>query len=298
MRSSAIGLAALLLCPVFVGCGDGDSGSSRSDSPVALPTAPQIEDPAATRWEKLEGQLRALNPQYNHEQASYQGDSKEIAEARFDDTGLRDIAPLAELPLKFLSLKGCPVTDLSPIGELPLAELALEETPLTDLAPLSGMPLQVLWLNNTPVADLEPLAGLPLTSLNLLGTKVSDLSPLRGMPLETLWLNETQVIDLSPLADCPLVSLTLHKTPVRDISVVRRLPALQRLHLGETEVADLRPLAGLRLTRLILTPGRITEGLDVVRQMDTLQELDIELREDRRWSPDEFWRLYDAGGLR
>jgi hypothetical protein len=117
------------------------------------------------------------------------------------------------------------------------------------------------------------------------------------MPLESLWLNETLVTDLTPLAQAPLVSLTLHKTPVRDLSIVRQWPTLQRLHLGESEVSDLRPLEGLRLTRLILTPAKITAGMDVVRRMETLNELDVEFRDPRPWSPEEFWQRYDAGEL-
>ena len=63
-------------------------------------------------------------------------------------------------------------------------------------------------------------------------------------------------------------------------------------------MTDLRPLAGLRLTRLIVTPKNITHGWDAVRNMSTLQELDVELREPQRWTPDEFWKRFDAGEFR
>jgi internalin A len=303
-RSQAVMFSTPIRCAVlivlFTGC-NADKPPAEVAAPSAastIPTAPALDDPAAARWERLHEQLRVLNPEYQSEQTGFQADGREIAMAEFNAAGLKDISPLADLPLKFLSLKGCPVSELSAIRGMPLNELALEETQVTDLSPVAGMALHTLWLNGAPVADLKPLAGLPLTNLHLLGTKVRDISPLRGMPLESLWLNEMEVLDLSPLEDCPLVSLTLHKTPVKDISVVRRIPTLQRLHIGETEVTDLRPLDGLRLTRLIVSPGKITEGLDVIRQMDTLQELDVELREPRRWSPEEFWRRYDAGDLR
>lgn len=299
LRNLVLAWVAVALSSIAIGCREpAPPATSPSESTTAVPTAPALDDPVARRWEQLHEQLREKNPDFNAEQTGYQPDAGKIAMAEFNAAGLTDISPLADLPLTFLSLKGCPVSDVSAIKDMPLRELALEETQVADLAPLAGLPLQTLWLNNTPVADLTPLSGSPLTNLHLVGTKVVDLSPLQSMPLEQLWLNETQVHDLSPLADCPLVSLTLHKTPVGDISVVRRLPTLQRLHIGETQVTDLRPLAGLRLTRLIFTPSRITEGLEIVRQMDTLQELDIELRDERRWSPEEFWRHYDAGELR
>jgi internalin A len=282
------------------GCGGQPAPAPQLPTPATtvVPTAPAIDDPAAKRWEQLQEQLIAANAEYKSDPAQFREENGRITMVQLDDTGVQEIAALKGLPLTFLSLKNCPVSNLSAIQGMPLNELALEETEVTDLGPLAGSPLTTLWLNNAPVADLKPLAGLPLTSLNVLGTQVVDLEPLRGAPLAMLWLNETHVADLSPLAECPLQSLTVHKTPVRDLSVVRQLPSLQRLHIGETEITDLRPLKGLLLTRLIFTPSKITQGIDVVRQMSSLQELDVELREPQRWSPDEFWRRYDAGELK
>jgi hypothetical protein len=285
------------LCLATGGCGGAPSPEAPSGVTDAVPTAPALDDPAGNRWEQVLEGLRKKNSDFQDAQANFQEEAQRIVAVGLDGAGASDISPLAGLPLQFLSLKGCPVSDLAPIRGMPLRELAVEETQVADLSPVSESPVETLWLNNAPVSDLSPLSGLPLKNLHLVATKVTDLAPLRGMPLEQLWLNETQVVDVSPLAECPLVSLTLHKTPVRDIAVVRSLPTLQRLHIGETEITDLRPLAGLRLTRLIFTPGRITEGLDVARRMDTLAELDVELRE-RPWSSDEFWRRYDAGELR
>ena len=75
------------------------------------------------------------------------------------------------------------------------------------------------------------------------------------------------------------------------------MTSLQRLNIAGTAVTDLTPLAGLPLTRLILTPSRITTGLEVVRRMQTLTELDVTFREPSRLSPADFWRRYDAGTL-
>lgn len=291
----AWGLGSALM-GLLAGCGP---AKEPSPPPTAqVPSAPAVVDLVAERWEKLLEELRQANPELRTDQTGYRGSDGQLTMLEFQAAGLHNIAPLAGLPLQFLSLKDCPVSDLTPLKGMPLEELGLEGTQVSDLTPLAGMPLRSLWLNGAPVADLRPLTGLPLTSLNLLGTKVVDLTPLRGMPLESLWLNETAVEDLTPLAECPLVSLTLYRTPVHDISVVRHLPGLQRLHLGESRVTDLRPLEGLRLTRLIVTPQNITEGWDVVRRMHTLEELDIELRDGRRWTPAEFWERFDQGAFR
>jgi len=60
---------------------------------------------------------------------------------------------------------------------------------------------------------------------------------------------------------------------------------------------DLGPLESLKLTRLIFTPGRITAGIEQVRAMKSLRELDSDFKPDKRptLSPAEFWSLYDAG---
>lgn len=284
---------AVVLC-MACGCSTSTPVSENPATKSAgdVPKAPALEDPIA----RLHAAMAELNPDYKHENAAFDPtDGSPLRAAEFNAAGVTDLTPLAKLKLVYLSLKDNPVSDLRPLAGMPIEELYLEGTAVRDLRPVKSLPLRTLWLNKTPVVNLLPLDGLPLTQLNLLETKVTDLSPLAGMPLETLWLNKTQVGDLTPLVNCPLVSLTLHGTPVNEISLARRWPTLQRLHIGETEITDLRPLEGLRLTRLIVTPQKITQGWDVIRNMSTLQELDIELREPQRWTPDEFWRRFDAG---
>ncbi len=267
---------------------------STTDPTADVPKAPAIDDPIA----KLHAALSEKNPDYIKDNAAFEpADGSPLRGAEFQAAGLKDLSPLEGLSLTFLSLRDNPVSDLRPLAKLPLEELYLEGTAVEDLSPLSGLPLRTLWLNKTPVADLRPLDGLPLTQINLLESRVVDLSPLAGMPLETVWLNDTKVTDLKPLAACPIVSLTLHRTAVSDISIARRWPTLQRLHIGETPITDLRPLDGLRLTRLIVTPKAIEHGWDAIRKMSTLNELDVELRDPPRWTPDEFWKRFDAGEL-
>lgn len=291
MSRMGLGLVAAIL---FVGCRDSTPTTKPASSTVSpdVPSAPALDDPVA----RLHTALAERNPDYVRENAGFDPiDGSPLRGAEFQAAGLIDLSPLAGLPLTFLSLKDNPVSDLRPLANMPLTDLYLEATRVADLTPLKGMALRTLWLNKTPVADLQPLQGMPLTQINLLESQVDDLTPLAGMPLDTVWLNDTQVTDLKPLAECPLVSVTLHRTPVSDLSIARSWPTLQRLHIGETPITDLRPLDGLRLTRLIVTPKNIHHGWDVIRNMSTLTELDIEFREPQRWSPDEFWKRFDAG---
>ncbi len=287
-------IALSLLC--LIGCNN--TPPPQPVEAVSVPQAPALQDPVGDTLRRVQLTLAEQNPGLKPEAVQFQPRDGELVAAELQGAGISDLSPLVGLPLEVLGLADNPVVDLTPLRGMPLKELVLERTQVTDLLPLAGMPLVNLWLNEAPVSDLTPLVGAPLVQLSLLGTQVSDLTPLKGMPLESVWLNETQVTDLSPLAESPIISLTLHKTPVRDIAVVRQWPTLQRLHLGEAEVTDLTPLEGLRLTRLILTTGKITAGMDVIRSMGTLTELDIEFREPRPWPPEEFWRRYDAGELK
>ncbi len=284
----------ILLIAVFPGCSHSESATAPDSTQTTtdIPQAPAIDDPIA----RIHAALLEKNPDYIRENAGFDPtDGSPLRGAEFQAAGLKDLSPLSGLALTFLAVKDNPVSDLRPLQKMPLTELYLEGTAVEDLSPLTQLPLHALWLNKTPAADLRPLHGMPLTQINLLESHVVDLTPLAGMPLESVWLNDTKVTDLKPLAACPLVSLTLHRTPVSDISIARQWPTLQRLHLGETAVSDLRPLEGLRLTRLIVTPKNVQQGWDVVRKMSTLTELDIEFREPQRWTPEEFWKRFDAG---
>lgn len=258
-----------------------------SAGPVAGPEA------SGSPQERLHKAMLARNPRYNGN-AKFLEEGGRIVVADLSATGIVDVSPVSQLPLNALDLKDNPVSDLAPLRSMALNKLALENTKVTDLAPLKGMPLAELYLNNTPVRDISPLKGLPLKMLNLYGTSVEDITPLEGMPLESLWLNGTRVKDISPLHGCPLVSLTLERTPVADLSPLAG-GKLERLHISQSAVTDLTPIKALRLTRLIFTPGRIKQGMEVVRNMQSIHEIGTTL--DGRMPPERFWNLYDQGNV-
>lgn len=196
-----------------------------------------------------------------------------------------------------MDLRATPVKDLGPLAGLPLRQLFLEETKVSDLAPLAGMPLEQLYLSSTQVTDLSPLAGMSLQELNLVGTPIEDLTGLADVEVGTLWIPQTKVSDLAPLTGKSLASLDLQDTPVSDLSPLAGNPSLRRLHIGGTAVTDLSPLARLRLERLIFDPQKITAGIEAIRNMDSLRGLDVEFGPDQQdvMSPAQFWERYDAG---
>ena len=210
------------------------------------------------------------------------------------NTGVQNLGPLRGMPLAELDLAGCDVGDLGPLAGMPLAKLYLEDNHrLKDLGPLRGLPLQELYLSNTQVEDLSPIHGAPLVQLNAVGARIQDISPLAESPLEMLWLSECPIKDLAPLARTPLVSLTVENTPVDDISPLAG-HSIQRLHIAGTAVTDLTPVGRMRLTRLIFSPNKITQGIDVVRKLP-IGELGTTF--DGRMPPATFWQLYDEGKL-
>ncbi|MBW3539525.1 MAG: hypothetical protein KY476_04580 [Planctomycetes bacterium] len=278
-------IVALVLPIVIAGCGE--EPQARDDAQVPpMPIAPLETDGALTPSELRE----KLGANRNAEIRETAG---RITHVKLSGAGVEDISALKGLPLVHLDLRGLPVSDLTPLAGMPLRELFLEETPVRDLAPLAGMPLDQLYLNQTLVETIEPLAGMPIEQLNLQGTPLDDLSPVATMEIGTLWIPQTQVADLTPLRGRSLVSLDAEETPVADLTPLAEMNSLKRLNIAGTFVTDLTPLDGLGLERLIFTPSRITQGLDVIRSMPTLTELGPSFEE--RSAPAEFWRRYAAG---
>ena len=207
-------------------------------------------------------------------------------------TGVSDLSPLEGMPLTTLNCPSTQVSDLSSLQGMPLNYLDCSGTQVSDLSPLGGMPLAMLGLNYCgQVEALSSLEGMPLKSLHLRSTRVSDLGPLKGMPLTTLDCLGTKVIDLTPLEGMPLTYLDLSGcTHVSDLSPLKGMP-LKVLNCQSTAVSDLSPLEGIPLEAINFTLKNISKGIEVLRQMRSLQRIN-------GLKPDEFWKKYDAGEFR
>jgi Leucine-rich repeat (LRR) protein len=113
-----------------------------------------------------------------------------------------------------------------------------------------------------------------LRSLLLQGNKVSDLTPLAGLQLTDLLIRDKQITDLSPLKGMPLI----------------------RLHIFGTGVSDLRPLEAMPLQEIRLSPQNITQGLDLLRAIKSLQTIGVD--GSQAWTPGEFWNRLDKGDFK
>lgn len=175
-----------------------------------------------------------------------------------NNTNVSDLSPLAGMQLGYLNCNQTNVIDLTPLKGMPLGNLACGFTEVSDLSPLEGMPLRSLACHNSNISDLSPLKRLLLTALDCSSTNVSDLSSLKGLPLKNLWCGYTQVSDLSPLKGMPLVSLYCGHTPITDLSSLEGMP-LTHLNVDGTKVIDLSPLKGMPLTSLVCRHTQVTD---------------------------------------
>lgn len=296
----------------------------KADSPFKVGSAPGklfMQDPAFQQWvkatqalpadeqiEAVSKKLMELNPGFDGQVTGHDGDGNangtpKIVGGVVTGIGLvtdnvTDISPLRALAgLKGLVCIGnVPgkgrLSDLSPLQGMRLTFLSCLDGQLADLSPLRGMPLTFLRCGGRRISDLSPLHGMKLEVLLCLGTQVSDLIPLQGMPLTYLDIGNTLVSDLSPLRGMKLTRLECYGTQVTDLSPLKGMP-LTTLRFFSTQVSDLSPLDGMKLTQVLLTPKDAMKGLDVIRQMKSLQTIGIGGK--NIWPPDEFWKKYDAG---
>ncbi|MBT4865663.1 MAG: hypothetical protein HON53_11200 [Planctomycetaceae bacterium] len=300
----------LLVCLTVLasGCGGEDDGASNSAGTDSAqtetfkggdPPLPVAESSGENQLtpRMLHEWLKEKNPEYENN-AQFGPQDGEIIAVSLRDTGVTDLSPLAGMKLQSLDLFQTKVSDLSPLEGMPLVELMADETAVSDISPLAGMPLKTLWLNATAVEDISPLKGMPIEKLNLFGTKVVDISVIATLPLNTLWLRDVPVKDFRPLKGLYLDSLDVQGTAFGDddLALLKAMPVL-RLNIADTQVTDLTSLQNLKLTRLIFTPDRIKSGLDVVRSMNSLRELDVTFREPKRLAPPEFWSQHAAGAF-
>jgi len=146
--------------------------------------------------------------------------------------------------------------------------LTIKDRSFSDLSLIRGVPITSLNLYKTGVTDLSPLSGMSLEYLSLRSTPVSSLKPLARMPLQKLNIQNTQINDLTPLYEMPLVSLV-----VGDRVFLRRETESEVIYDNYTSL------------------DRISKGLDVIRNMDTLKEINA-------MPVEQFWQKFDKGKFR
>ncbi|MES2659380.1 MAG: hypothetical protein V4689_12240 [Verrucomicrobiota bacterium] len=143
-------------------------------------------------------------------------------------------------------------------------------------------------LASKSLVDISPLAGVPLVTANFWKMPIKDLSPLKGSKLRELMLAFAEASDLLPLTGMPLTDLSLWGcNNLSDITPLKSMP-IKNLNLeGVIAIRDLTPLDGMKLETLRLEANGIKRGIEVIRKMPSLKEIN-------RMPAGEFWKKYDT----
>jgi hypothetical protein len=139
-------------------------------------------------------------------------------------------------------------------------------------------------------SDLSFLLGMPVVELRVHKcTNEVDLAPLVGMPLQRLTIYCDKLTDISHLAGLPLRRVVLSgghgEMPLRDIRSLAE-QSLQHLDIGKTMVTDLTPLKSCNLSTIVFNSKRVTNGVEVLRDMPELQSINDTAAKT-------FWQTYD-----
>jgi hypothetical protein len=137
--------------------------------------------------------------------------------------------------------------------------------------------------------------------LEIGGCKVSTLEPLRGMPLTAIACADNEIKDLAPLKGMKLLQLVCNNNPITDLSPISGMP-IWKLGIKGTKVTDLAPLEGMKLQDFVFSPQNITNGIDIVRHMKSIQFYPTPDQPNKGgdgpylmtlMSAEKFWKMYD-----
>ena len=165
--------------------------------------------------------------------------------------------------------------------------LALHGPEIRDLSVLKEFKVSHLVVGGSMIRDLSPLKDLKTTTLRLDSAILEDLSSLRGTSLKVLSLGCPKVDDISPLKGLLLKELHLGCPKVTDLTALQGMP-LERLDIKTCGVRDLTPLKELPLETFILDMDRRPRGMEVLRGMKSLKQINYH-------EVEVFWEAYDAG---
>ena len=136
--------------------------------------------------------------------------------------------------------------------------------------------------------------------LEISGCRISTLEPLRGMPLTAIACANNDIKGLAPLKGMKLMQLVCRDNPIADLSPISGMP-IWKLDIKGTKVSDLTPREGMKLQDFVFSPENIVKGIDIVRNMKTIQFYPTPKQPHMRdgaglmtlMSAEKFWKLYD-----
>ena len=133
---------------------------------------------------------------------------------------------------------------------------------------------------------LSPDDAIIRRQLRQAGVKYRLVKADKGIIQTPLSLRDNECVILSPVAHGAAKMYYL-ESPVTNLSFLARMP-VRTLYLLHTTVQDLSPLRTTPLEVFTFRPLHITNGIDVIRSMSTLTNINA-------MSRDAFWKKWDAG---
>jgi len=181
--------------------------------------------------------------------------------------------------LRQLDLRTTAVRDLGPLAGMPIRQLGLSGTKVADLTPLQAAnTLEMLDISHSRIRDLSKITGLTSLRSLIVGPSASrqqDLSPLREFTkLEDLTLAGRRQADITPIGSMrSLRRLRLEGAVVDSFAPLGNLVRLETLALGGSHERDSRPLVSEGAVNLYLTKWK--SDLTWIESLTRLKSLDI-----------------------
>ena len=214
-----------------------------------------------------------------HEELISSNHDHYVSEIAYGDISDDDLELLAQCTnLQVLVLDYQQITDLAPLANLPLEYLSLTGNQVSNLAPLSGLTeLQVLDLGENPVRSVEALAGLTaLQDVTLEATGITTVEVFEGSSIQSLNVRGTWITDFSPLESCSRLSrLIIGELPSGVAETLMGLTNLEELRLYATPEVDLSYFVGFQKLQSLDLYGSTIPHPEALAQLTHLRSLNI-----------------------
>ena len=202
-----------------------------------------------------------------------------VVETPHGDIGDEDLELLAQCSnLRVLILDYQQISDLAPLAKLPLEYLSLTGNQISDLGPLAGLTeLQVLDLGENPVRAAEVLAELPaLREVALEATGITSVEVFRGSGIQSLNVRTTWVTDYTPLEECPnLTRLVTGSMPQGAVETLAELTGLEELRLYSTPQVDLALFQKFQRLQEVDFFGSTVSHPEALTELSSLQYVNL-----------------------
>lgn len=189
-----------------------------------------------------------------------------------------DISLLAKMPnLQYVALDYQNIRDISPLAELPLISVSLCGNPFTDLSALQNQSsLQELYISETQVTSLDALTECSsLWLLDCSYSPIASLKPLSDLPIRSLYASDISATDWEVLASLPLQDLYCAHLAPKDYAHFSNIPTLRSLSLNYSGITSLRELSGLYYLDWLDVRNNLLEDLDGLENFTHLTSISI-----------------------